>query len=238
MFQEGTNPRDPNAGNPGYSPNLCRGLEVPIGARIQIWIPHIYTVNGTPANIQTYRYRWMYRMRNIFEYRADRGPFHLIESDGVTDTTPGTGGPRILKPAAYRSYSIAQAEPAAPPVATIAAREQFHVRPVDVDPYSGHPPALPLMPDGTRGVVQQGVVDPQDFGAVPAGMPLYDVVNDVTTGDELLFAASRDVDVAANYDFTVPGGADALFFRFLEATSTVGIYVFVGKVPSGQNSFA
>lgn len=235
MLQEGNNPLDPSAGQDGYAPGLLRGLRVPFGARITMWFPHIYT-ETTPAN--PYRYRWMYRLRNLFESQVQRGPWHLTEVAGVTDTTPVTGGPRTLKPAVYRSFCLPQAEPSQIDT-TQGSREQFHTRPADVDPISGNPSALPLLPDGTSvGVVQQGVLDPADFGPVAAGMPSFVAVSDIALGDEILFAVSRDTTIAATWDFASPGGVDLRLSRYFAGSPTIGIYVFIGKIPSSMSSFA
>lgn len=241
MLFEGDNPLDANAGTPGYSPFLLRGLPVPPGARIQLWLPHLPTINADPTKIQVYSYHVMYRFRNLTEYQTNRGGWHLVTGSGVTDTTPVTGGVRTLKPAAYRSFAVQQTEPAPPPSPTVVDRQVFHLRPDDVQPYGGSPPNLPFVPDGmggfARGVVQQGVLDPVVFGNVPAGMPGYDIVNDVALGDELLLAVSRDVTNDPNYDFTF-GGADFVFEQLFATSPNVGIFVMIGKVPSGQNSFA
>lgn len=234
MLTEQPSGLDEFAGTPGYPANLLAGLRVPMGARIQIWLPHIYTAQVDPANVETYQFSLVYRLRNLVEYRNSptRGPWHSPNSLGTPDTTPGTGGPRVLKPAAYRSYAVPQTPPADPPSQT---REQVKVYPADLSPYAGNPAAgSPLAPDGTQGVIQSGVLDPNIVTPFTADSPFFDVINDVALGDELLIGVSRGTSKAANWDFT---GPDANFRIVFSSSVNVGVYVFIGKVPSGQNSY-
>jgi hypothetical protein len=232
MLQEGA-ALDPNAGQPGYPAGLVAGLPVVFGSRVSLWLPAIYTQEAQAADTQTYRWHIMWRMRNLQEYRTHRGAYHTATVLGQ----PDAGQPRVLKPAAYRSFCIQQAEPADPPVASAAAREQFHARPDDVRPYKGNPPAQPINPDGTAATVQSGVLDPAVFGPIQAAMPIYVPIHDVCDGDELLIAVSRDTAPGtATYNFNV-GGSDRQFARFMSVVD-VGVLVFTGAIPAGENSFA
>ena len=228
---------DEMAGQPGYPTELLAGLRVPMGARIQIWLPHIYTAAAMDVNVQTYNYSLCYRLRNLVENRTSstRGPWHSPNSIGVPDTTALTGGARVLKPAGYRAVVVQGTAPAAPPG---DSRITMSAYPSDVTPFTGNPPAgFPLAPDGSMGIIQSGVLDPHGlFGAQGAASPFFDIVNDVALGDELLIGVWRPVIAAATtWDF---GGADAPFFTAFTSSPNVGVYIFIGKVPSGQNSYA
>jgi hypothetical protein len=227
---------DEMAGQPGYPAELLAGLRVPMGARLQIWLPHIYTKQGTPSNVQTYNYSICYRLRNLLEFQTDptRGPWHSANSVGVTDTTPGTGGPRVLKPAGYRSVVVQGTAPSPPPDQTRIVMSAY---PSDVTPFAGNPPAgFPLAPDGNMGIIQSGVLDPNGLlGIQPAASPLFDIINDVALGDELLIGVWRpQIAAAMTWDFN---NADGNFFTAFTSSPNVGVYVFIGKVPSGQNSY-
>jgi hypothetical protein len=236
MLTEG-NALDEFAGQPGYPTELLAGLRVPMGARLQIWLPHIYTVQADPSQVQTYNYTLIYRLRNLVEYRTSqtRGPWHSPNSVGVPDTTIGTQ-PRVLKPAGYRTVTVQGTAPSAPPSQT--SRILMSCYPSDVTPFSGNPPVgFPLAPDGNPGIIQSGVLDPAVFGPHPAASPFFDIINDVALGDELLIAVWRPVivDVSNNWNFAT---IDSNFFTAFASSPNVGVYVFEGKVPAGQNSYA
>ena len=232
MVTEGGKPLDDNAGKPGYSPNLVRGLPVPMGARLTIWFPHVY-VQTTP--LQTYRWVVLYRLRNLAEFRTNRGSYHLQQSSpGVANG----GSARVLKPAAYRGFAYQEAEPADPPQQTYQSRGTFNVHPFDYRIYSGRTelgaPLVPNTGSGTQGEIQQGVLDPAVFGVEQALCPSWDVVQETALGDELLIGVYRDTDLAATWNFNV-GGADAHLSAYLTGQAG-GVYVFSGSGTPGNQS--
>src|SRR5271154_5270739 len=89
-FTQGGLPLDPLAGQPGYAPTLLRGLSVPIGSRILLWIPAIEAVVGGVGVPYSYSFAWRYR--SVFDYRQNRGPWHYAkQAAGVPDTTAPPG---------------------------------------------------------------------------------------------------------------------------------------------------
>jgi hypothetical protein len=194
-FTQGGQPLDPLAGQPGYSPTLLRGLPVPVGARILIWFPIIFT---TTAPRIPYAYSVAFRYRSVFDYRQNRGPWHYAkQAAGVPDTTAPPGKQvRVVKPATWATKEFVQAEPAINEPALINLHNVEFV----VGGGSGINP--PVLPGPLTGTIQQGVLDPATFGS-EAIMPLFQEVEVIADGDEMLILGTRDtVDGAWNFATT------------------------------------
>jgi hypothetical protein len=219
QFSEGGEPLDPQAGKPGYDPRLVRGLGVPMGARVLIWLPIVFAqVGPTPIS---YVWRLTWRLRNVFDYRKSRIPFHYPkQGEGV----PDAGSPRTVIPAAYHSIIVNQAEPAGVGVMTQNVRiEQF--RP---EPAAAGTDLLPLLPGGGPGILQQGLLDPAAFGPNTPFKPLYLPVEVAAVGDQLMIGALRDS--GGNWDFA---GIDLTFANLFGSASgrtfpDIGLYVETG----------
>lgn len=229
--------RDPEAGRPGFDPNLMAGIKVPLGARVLLWIPMAV---GAQGGFQEYIYRVAWRYSTLRKYRSPgradipRAPYHMpVQSPGVPDTTGGGNAPRVIVPASWRNVAFEQAEQASPSNGRVDLRpeEIAVVAPALVDF------AQPLLPDGSAGVVQQGVFDPA-LDPVPAPMPGFQPFWFDAEGDEMLIFANRvNFEEPVNWDFT--DAAADLFFSNVYGTGNgthpdsrvVGIYLVTGANP-------
>jgi hypothetical protein len=222
--------RDPLAGQPGYSPNLVAALPVAMGSSIHLWLPDIATLEAPPSP-----YRWIaiWRFRSVFDYRQTRGPFHgTRQSPGAPDTSLPPPTARLIKPAAYQGVVYQQPEPVGA-MPGVAARSVGNFYAEDIAPIVGRVDA-PLLPGGTKGDVQQGVLNPGVAGD-PARMPTAKVHELQVLGDEFILAVWRPVTEAApTWDFTVlPPATDVLMSQFFgtgsgAAIPGLGVYAFAG----------
>ncbi len=214
------------AGTTGYAPNLVRGLEVPVGARLVIWLP---TIRVTAAAIIPYIYSFWWRFRNVGDNRLDQKPFHYPKQlPGVADTTPAPPAPRVVIPAANQTIIYTQVEPA-----TALTRVTQNLRSEDLN-VGTLEQSLPLIPGGATGAIQQGLLDPSAFPTV-ADQPIYQVHEISAVGDELLIGVTRNIAEDANWGFA-NGEPDDQFSDFLGTgltvpTPDIGVYVSTGAAP-------
>lgn len=238
QFTEAGRALDPLAGTEGYASNLVRGLHVPIGSRVVIWIPAVaVVVAGSPP----YKWVFVWRLRGLADNRRARGVYHLSKQGaGVPDTTGGGSSPRVIRPACGHAIIYNNAKPAGniSRVAQDLQVEDIAARPVSASMLS--PDMRPLVPGGSRGAYQQGLLDPNPVppGAGPvADVPLCDPIELQALGDELLIGAYRDsipdhttweFDPATGYD----RGFDVLFGDGSGTTfPDIGVYVLPGSAP-------
>jgi len=224
MFTEGGEALDPQAGEPGYSERLLRGLSVPVGARVIAWLPSLFAVDNP---LIPYTWHAIWRLRNTFDYRQARMAWHLAkQGEGVPDTSVAAPNQaRVVIPAAHQVAIYNQSEPAG----AFAAVTQ-NIRSENVST-RGPDYALPLLADGvTTGYFQQGLRDP---GAVPAiaSIPEFLPYDIPVIGDELLIACNRPTSAVANWTFAT---ADKPFSdQFGDGTGTtfpdIGVYIMIGK---------
>lgn len=219
QFTEGGQALDPQAGKPGYDPNLVRGLGVPMGARVLLWIPNVFAQAGVVVIPYIWKLTW--RLRNVFDFRQSRIPYHYPkQGEGV----PDGASPRTVIPAANHVIIVNQAEPGGVGVMTQNVRiEQLRPEPAAVGQ-----DLLPLLPGGGTGVIQQGLLDPATFGPNTPFKPLYVPVEVAAAGDELLIGVLRDS--GGNWDFA---GIDLTFANLFGSASgqnlpDIGLYVHVG----------
>ena len=223
MFTEQQQALDEQAGEPGYDPELVRGLTVPVGARCLIWLPT--TKWNDDGAEKPYQWNIGWRMRNVFDYRKSRKRYHYPKQSAGFPYQ-GDGSPRVVIPAAVQS--IIYNDPAPLDVLATAFHKEFtEVVQMLADGRSWRP----YVPGKLEGVVQQGVVaiNPAKTNAVPT-YALHEVQG---SGDELLIAARRDVSEEANWDF---GGVDEQFsIDFGKGSGQqfpdLGVYVFTGSAP-------
>lgn len=194
-------PLDPLAGKPGYAPNLLRGLSVPLGARVVLWLPNI--VGGNSLGAYAYKYAIGWRLRSTFDYRQLRGPYHYPkQGKGVPDTTAPPGKrDRVVKAAGWQTVTYTQPEPQPPPVFPSVVpifgdngdRSVGNVHAEDLAVRGGTLLA-PLVPGGGPGDAQQGVLDPGNILFGPKAVaPIYSIHEVQALGDELLLFVYRDV---------------------------------------------
>jgi hypothetical protein len=227
MFTLGGEALDAQAGEPGYSPLLLRGLPTPIGARLLLWLPAIAVAILAPT--VPYVFSTVWRLRSLFDYRQERTPWHIgKQGAGVADTTAPPGQQaRVVIPAAHEVVVYNQPEPGGlfDGVTQVIREESVSPRRPSYD--------LPLLPDSSTGIYQQGVLDPA-ADAVLAPIPEWLQHEVAVKGDELLIGVTRATDAFATWDFAQPAGPDALFSQqFGDGGGTtypdLGIYAMIGK---------
>jgi hypothetical protein len=228
MMTEKSRPLDKlaAAGETGYAPDLVRGLEVPMGARLVIWLP---TIRITADAIIPYIWSFWWRFRNVGDNRKTQQPFHYPkQGPGVPDTgAPAGEQARVVIPASNQTIIYTQTEPA-----TALTRVTQNLRSEDLN-VGSLPIPLPLIPGGATGALQQGLLNPA--GGAVADQPLYQVHEISAVGDELLLGVTRNVDEDANWGFA-DGEPDAQFSDFLGTGLTptkpdIGVYVSTGAAP-------
>lgn len=220
---------DPNAGTPGYSPNLVAGLSVPLGSRVLVWVPQF-------CFIPVYVYYFIWRMRSLRDFRnpakgKPRGAYHIpLQRSGAPDTSSGTAEPRVQIPAAVKVLAFEQAEPT-----QFCADGLVNIRREDLISQMS-PGAAPLIANGEVGVIQQGILDPGNgtVGGV-ASAPIFFPFWMDAEGDELMVQVFKQAGTA--WDFTDPN-EDQVFSDIYgtgngahESFPGSGILVFTGTNP-------
>lgn len=198
MFTVGGQALDPIAasGAAGYDPNLVRGVPCKIGQRVVLLLPVLPATTTKPSDY--YRWNIIWRIRNLYDYRNAPGaryPYSLPkQSQGVADTSGPHPGARVVVPGVIQTVVYNQDEP------TGILALVNHIR-TELLESRATPNALPLLPNGEEGTIQQGVLD------TPGGSSLYRspvfAVHEVqAVGDELLLGLNRSTENNANWDFT------------------------------------
>lgn len=223
---------DPQAGQEGYASTLLAGIPVPLGAQLQIWVPACFTPDGSTQVL--YRYEFVFRLRSLRDFRnpaagAPRPPWHLAEQrPGQPDTSDPANPVRFVIPGAVAGIQFPAEEVAG------FAQAIINVRDAQYAPIASGIQA-PLAPDGSNGVVQQGILDP---GVAPgaAGDPIFTPFAMPAYGDELIVLAYPPSNLG-NWDFA---GSD-LAFSYIYGTGnglratpleSTGVYVLSGTNPS------
>lgn len=229
---------DDRAGQEGIAPNLMKGTPVPFGARLLVYIPVALTeIGGQGVALQQYNYSFIWRLRNVRDFRQDRRPYHFPrQSPGAPDGVAGE--PRFVIPAAIDTIIYEQAEPSAAGEKAIQrAYQQTYTVGLGFEPGT-----RPLLPGGVQGIYQQGVLNPADVTALGAGGALFTPLWMDAAGDELIIIANRTTPSeppppGGNWDFTL--AAQDLAFSDVYGTGNgshepypdVGIYLFTGTNP-------
>ncbi len=226
--------RDPRAGQDGFSPDLMRGVPVPFGSRLCVYIPAAFTQTPGPTTfVQPYNYSFVWRLRNVRDYRQDRRPYHFPrQSPGAPDSTLG-GGPRFVLPAAIDAVLYEQGEPAPGTRAVQRAYQQTYTVGLGYEFAT-----LPLLPGGgAGGSYQQGVLNPADVGLVGANGAIFTALWMDAAGDELIILANRTNEALGPWDFA-DDATDAAFSDIYgtgdgahPSYPDVGIYLFTGTNP-------
>jgi hypothetical protein len=224
MFTEEQEALDNQAGEPGYDPNLVKGLSVPMGARCLIWLPTTKWIVSI-ADQRPYQWNIIWRLRNTFDYRKDRKRYHYPKQTAGFPYA-GDATARVVIPSAVQSIVYNDAAPV--PAQGVAFNTMyFDVVQIEADGRS----VRPFVPGGGNGVVEQGVttINPGKTNAYPT-YALHEVQ---AAGDELLIAARRDVTEYPNWEFD---GVDERFSNAFgkgsgEQQPDLGVYVHVGSAP-------
>ena len=229
MFTEGGVVLDPNAGKPGYDLRLLKGLSVPMGARMILWLP-IIRPKSVPPYGPYYIWRVMWRMRNLYDFRANRIPYHIPrQAPGVPDTTVDDPGARVLLIAANHSTIYAPSHP----IWTTSGYPAIHdlvietIRPSNANTAGLGIPWVAAPPTNVRGKIAQGAADAA-VSSIYSMTPLYQPYEIPVMGDELLLGVYRDTGTPTDkWNFTTTDLAFKTFFDNQE----LGVYVFVGSAP-------
>lgn len=228
--------RDPRAaaGRPGFDPNLMSGLPVSLGQRLLIWFP----VAAADDFVQRYTYRIVFRYRNLADFRqpggvrAPRMPFHFPLQEGVADTSTAPPSERTIIPASYWTVGFEQAQ-----VGTQNGELEVVPEGITIG-FDANNFIAPLLPDGTSGVVQQGVFDP-NVQATESPMPVWLPFWLDAGGDDMLILVNREdqQNPSNTWDFTAQN-ADLGFSNVYGTNNgakppepNVGIYVVGGTNP-------
>lgn len=191
---------DPRAGQNGIAPNLARGLKMPIGARVCVWIPvAVYQADPNNPIAVSYDYSFHWRLRNVADFRQspDRPPYHFPrQSPGAPDTSSPVNT-RVVIPAANDVIIYEQPQPAAyAPGVMRVFKQTYQIG-------DGGGAVLPLLADGSGSAMQQGVLDPA-LGATFANGPIFQPLWMDALGDELIILATRTGSAGETWDFTDP----------------------------------
>lgn len=241
MFTEGGVIFDPQAGTPGYSKRLLKGLNVPFGARVSIWLPQVL-VNGI-----NYDFHVIWRQRNVFDYRVQRIAFHYPKQGlGAPDATVGDQPPeRVIIPASVHTILVNASDYSSKAVGQTRVQGEVF-RTTDFGNI-GQPlaPQVPgVVPPDPMGIIQQGLL-PGPAGVIASGYtPLFSTIELQALGDEMLIGVTKAADTAfvgvlATWDFT--DISNDLYFSFLFGNAPanafgltggpfvdIGVYVNVG----------
>jgi len=151
--------RDPKAqaNQLGFDPNLQLGHNVPRGSRVDVGIP---ICENPAAQIQDYRYIFVFRDRNVHDYRTggnrgNRTPYHYARQGlGAEDTTLAVPQSYFPIDARFHGLGYEQTEPAAGALAILNIYPEAVVPKILVN-------YLPLVPGGNTAAIQQGIYNPQ-----------------------------------------------------------------------------
>lgn len=220
MLTEGGQALDDQAGQPGYSPVLVRGLPVPYGSRVTIWVPLVAPKLESSAPTG---YVWgvSWRLRNTFDFRQRRTPYHYPkQAAGV----PFGGSARVVIPAASQSVVYNQSEPSSvflPALQTCYAEAiqfQFSINLI-----------APLTPSGAYGTIEQGLINPDPMRE--ALTTTFQVAELQALGDEMLIGLYRP---GTPWDFGA-GKVDEQLSKVLGSNygtyPDIGVYVLAGTAP-------
>jgi hypothetical protein len=214
MWSEGGLPLDPNAGKPGYSNRLVRGLQVPMGARMLIWVPEISGCN--------FVWNFAFRVRNLLDYKNTRSPYHLAaQRNGPDGLAPIPG---IWQNVVYNDSTSSACKPLATQTVT---REAF------VGGFSGDTAVnFPLIPstvsleNDNMGLLEQGV----HATSWPAyGVLTFKPIELQALGDEMLVSCSLADGADAIWEPSLVTTLKTIFSS--ETAPYNGVYVFAGSAP-------
>lgn len=191
----------PEAGRPGFDPNLLAGIPVPLGSRLLVQIP--MTIDQY-VPVADYAYQFIWRTRNqtavaeaILAGRQ-ASPYHLpSEAPGRKEFASATDDLFFI-PAASDVEVFEQPEPGVG-AATLNVKQQRYI------PQITSAWVQPRTPSGAAGIWQQGAyqfstaVDPSGPSWVPLWLD--------ASGDEMMILVYK-VNSGVNWDFS---GVDLAF---------------------------
>lgn len=187
---------DPDAGDSGISPNLLRGVGVPLGARICVYIP--MTIDQyTSESIYGYQVLWRLRSRSAFEIAMQNGrvpvPYHITtEEQGRKEVQLLSPTPYLFIPASSDVQIFEQSEPVTNIPSQLNVRQQLYV------PRMADSWVQPLTPTGAKAEWQQGAY--QFTTNVNCSGPTWFPIWLDAGGDEMLILCYK-LDTGDPWDF-------------------------------------
>lgn len=216
---------DQNVNKEEFDDNLLAGISTPLGAKALVWIPSLPV--GAYSSTQAYRYRFLWRLRNLYDFQNGRKPFH------APITVTGPDG-KILIFAAQKTITVpgtltSTFDSSAP---TMGAQVTSRTA-IDGLNVSSLIRRSPLTPNGANALIQQGVPH--------VGLVTFNPIWMQCEGDELIILVDK---VATGEGEPAPwnfaGGEDDFFFgEFFSGNDAIqpvfrqelGVYVFTGSNP-------
>jgi hypothetical protein len=216
---------------PGYSSKLIRGVEVPIGSRVILWLPNIVAYDIGTSTIIRYQWTLCWRLRNTFDYRNARMPYHYPKQGAGIAETGADAGERVVIPCATQTLPYSESPEPTGALDNVVTNLRNEAVTTGATPLSN-----PLLPDGSDGYFQQGLGDPNVSPVF--SLPLYQLHEVQAVGDELLIGLTRDATLLPDWDFGTPlindwqvnlclGGSGAA----APPRPDIGVYVMTGTAP-------
>jgi hypothetical protein len=229
---------DPDAGRTfaggTFDPNLVAGIPVPMGSKIQLWIPTVYLESGGELIIVPYRWQAIWRLRNLRDFKARRSAYHFAkESAGANNqfVVPSMQETVLFEGPKQEFNSNARA------AATIYNTETFATHEALLERYY-FPTATPLpgkIPGGASDAsYQQGVAA---FAGVNVNQQVtWNKIELDAGGDELILAVDRIPDSPTDtWNFLLTQKDFGLSLFFGDGSGSIirdlGVYVFTGANP-------
>lgn len=229
---------DSLAGKSEYDENLIAGTPVPFGSKLVVWLPTILRPVAAPQNFQVikYRYLFVWRMRNLRDFKATRTPYHIPRE------TKGANSQAVL-PASVNALAFESSrtdsfdfQGSSQPLSDTTTYPEAIIPESFIAASSGvNPLRAPLTPSGTEAAIQQGVTTARENSEV-----FYTCFQVDALGDEILILVNRDDDSGETWDFSAPGGGfGGIDFQFSQLfgdnngspNRDSGIYLLSGANP-------
>lgn len=157
----------------GYSPNLALAVSCPIGASLLFYIPSVTEPAQASADSPVYVWSFVYRLRNLSDYRHDGRPYSLGKSgNGTPDLVeaiiyPGTDPQRVVIPSCRGGSVYLRREP------SLSANNTNQVQSIQYAwPENIAMPGYTGINTGYGGHYEQGVFN-ASFGVGSVEFPAY-----------------------------------------------------------------
>lgn len=212
---------DRDAGKPGISPNLTKGLPVPFGSKVVVWLPTIRNPNFEEPVPIPYAFKVLWRLRNLRDFRESRLPYHFPkQSIG--------GGNRFVIPAAKKAI-LYEGQRQLTDIEESFTETQASLEEIQVTVSDFQLSAIGLMPDGSSAIVEQGL------SGVDRSVVTFTPVQLDAEGDEMIIlmglaTSSINRDNPRSWNFEA-GEVDAPLLDFFNRSPDLGVYIFTGSNP-------
>ena len=221
---------DPNAGEPGYDPNLLAGIPMPMGSKALIWFPTIFNESAVSGlEIQPYRYSILWRLRNLRDFRGGRNPYHLpFQSLGEGNQFVVPCGVNTI---VGESFFLSQNTAILNANVNEKRVSESEVG-IETLSFKSGVAFTPLTPNGSTAAYQQGLAQ----GLVGSNKSVtFNPVQVDVLGDEMIILIDRPVGSSDTWSFEFADSGLSAFFGTAGGTRqlirSMGIYVFTGSNP-------